>query len=310
MTKNHLTKTRAEPSRLSRGGPRTAAGKANSRLNALKHGLTATTLLPFILSAEIIEDHRERLRAEWRPATATQSLLVDEMARHAAALEFAERAEPAVLRTGALAIAGLQANLAFPLGGMADDDVLLTGSVNNDAVDRLMRYRRTHEKGFHQALTRLQELRAKAPVSPPPLVMVEPPFLLNEANCLAYLVRRLQAHRCRRCGHPDGYWLRTRLLWQCANCKHQCGIRVGTVMAQSRLPLTVWFRTIWQILVEPNVSIAQLANVIKIPRAATIRRIAARVRNAQTADNASSLLVGLDLLSYYQRSKQRITTQP
>src|ERR1700719_1216009 len=72
-----------------------------SRGNAVKHGLTAGPLLPAVLGPEILAGHRERFAAEWRPCTPTESHLVDELARHAAALERATPIEEAILRTSA-----------------------------------------------------------------------------------------------------------------------------------------------------------------------------------------------------------------
>jgi hypothetical protein len=61
-------------------GPRTANGKAASRLNALKHGLTAETcLLPGESLAEF-EHLRARLVAEFTPATVIDEIQVERLA--------------------------------------------------------------------------------------------------------------------------------------------------------------------------------------------------------------------------------------
>jgi hypothetical protein len=61
-------------------GPRTANGKASSRLNALKHGLTAETcLLPGESLAEF-EHLRGRLATEFTPATLIDEILVERLA--------------------------------------------------------------------------------------------------------------------------------------------------------------------------------------------------------------------------------------
>jgi hypothetical protein len=84
-----------------RGGPVSAVGKQRSRTNAVRHGLTATTLIDEIFGPANLQRVRHALVEEWRPATPTEGHLVDELARHAAELELAERAEEAVLRSGA-----------------------------------------------------------------------------------------------------------------------------------------------------------------------------------------------------------------
>jgi hypothetical protein len=61
-------------------GPRTAAGKQRSSQNALTHGLTAAS--PVLPSEDraAYEDHRRGFFDEYKPATATESQLVQEMA--------------------------------------------------------------------------------------------------------------------------------------------------------------------------------------------------------------------------------------
>ncbi len=60
-------------------GPRTAAGKQRSSLNALRHGLTAAS--PVLASEDraAYEEHRRSFLDEYRPATPTESQLVIEL---------------------------------------------------------------------------------------------------------------------------------------------------------------------------------------------------------------------------------------
>jgi len=63
-------------------GPRTTSGKTVSRRNALKHGLTAKTLLLEGESATEFETFREGLYREHDPQTASQCQLVEIIASH------------------------------------------------------------------------------------------------------------------------------------------------------------------------------------------------------------------------------------
>ncbi|HTS50910.1 MAG TPA: hypothetical protein VMH05_23350 [Bryobacteraceae bacterium] len=60
-------------------GPRTAAGKQRSSLNALRHGLTAVLAVLPSEDPEAYEDQRRQFFHEYRPATPTEIQLVQEL---------------------------------------------------------------------------------------------------------------------------------------------------------------------------------------------------------------------------------------
>jgi len=273
----------------------------NARYNAVKHGLTATTLLPAIVGAETLDRHFQRLSAEWQPKTATEKILVAELARHAAALEFNEKAELAVLRCGADAVSQFQASPGA--GGFAEPgDSYLAAAVTSDAADRLTRYRRAHEKAWYQALKQLLALRDRGVAAPRP-IRIEPPFPFQDNECRDYLWRRLQAPQfhCPLCGHARGYVLEQRLRWQCAGCDAQIGIRSGTVMEGSPLPLVAWFGAIWQLLQDCETPLNKLSEYLKISRPGTLRRMIGKIRSALDSEQISLLLADLDLVFGAQR---------
>jgi len=278
------------------GGPKTAEGKARSRVNAVTHGLTATTLLAEVIGLPVFELHLRRLTEEFKPASPTAEFLVRELARHSAALEFCENAERAVIRTGAKTAANLLGVSGSATESAETVDALLTGAVATEAVDRLTRYRRYHEKAWHQAYRQLQEIRTNICEPIPPAPAPSPPFEFTEVRCHAYLKQRLQAPDwcCLRCKDAGGYWLADRSLWQCQTCAHQMGIRSGTVMERSPLSLSAWFTAVWAILTDRDVSIEDLIATTKVARRATVRRMRERIRAALMASDASVRLAGLD----------------
>ena len=75
----------------------------------------------------------------------------------------------------------------------------------------------------------------------------------DEASCRDYLValRWPGGPVCPRCGKGEGIAIR-RSLWRCSNCRYETSIMVGTVFQDSKVPLTVWFRAMWQITSQKN----------------------------------------------------------
>jgi transposase-like protein len=259
--------------------------------NAATHGLTATKYLPAILGPELLERHRQRLLAEWQPSTPTLACLVEEMARHAAALERATPIEEAVLRTSAR---GLSAISDSEGDEDARADRVLAAACGTELIDKVTRYRRAHEKGFLSALARLLELRAISDAVSLPAACS--PLRFTENTCLRYLKRYhdREKARCPSCGGADGKWLAGREQWQCRQCRRQVSARSGTILARSPLSLRTWFTAIAAILQDRQISTKELCHVAEIRREKTVRAMARRIRRAIDSPEAERLLAGLD----------------
>jgi transposase-like protein len=261
--------------------------------NAVTHGLSAAKLLPEILGRELLQRHRRNFHEQWKPSTVTEECLVEELARHAAALERATPIEEAVLRTSALGLAMLSERGTEP---DARADCLLAAACGTESVDRLTRYRQAHEKGFHTALARLRELRSSPPCVHVPLHASLSSLSFDERACLRYLRQRHDNRSlcCPSCGSRERTWLAGRARWQCRECRRQLGLRSRTVMARSPVPLQTWFCLIAAILHDRQVSTDALCRVTGIRREKTVREMAKRVRDALDSPDAERLLAGLD----------------
>jgi transposase-like protein len=75
----------------------------------------------------------------------------------------------------------------------------------------------------------------------------------DEASCRDYLMtlRWPEGPTCPRCGQQKGVAIR-RALWRCSACRHELSVMAGTIFQDSKLPLTVWFRAMWQITSQKN----------------------------------------------------------
>jgi transposase-like protein len=74
----------------------------------------------------------------------------------------------------------------------------------------------------------------------------------DEADCRAYLfaLRWPQGFVCPACG-GRGAAIR-RHLWRCENCRRETSVMAGTIFQDSKLPLTIWFRAMWQVTSQKN----------------------------------------------------------
>jgi transposase-like protein len=233
----------------------------------------------------------EQLRQEHFPATLVEEMVLREIARHAAMLEIAEQAEWAVLRQGALGLSGLIGS------GNSDqnDDMALAAAVTTDPAERLTRYRRAHEKALHQAVQKLRELQQSRHKKHPAPTSFPMDRFATEDACKGHLRARFSTPewKCPACRSPRGHWITARAVWQCAKCGKQIGLRHGTVMQGSPLPLTTWFAAIRYVAGDTTMSCATLKSIVSIRRAATARSMLRRIRQAVLADNPESQLAGL-----------------
>jgi len=75
----------------------------------------------------------------------------------------------------------------------------------------------------------------------------------DEDACRAYLfaLRWPQGFVCPHCS-SESAWPMVRGLWLCGACRAQVSVTAGTIFQDSKLPLTVWFRAMWQVTRQKN----------------------------------------------------------
>lgn len=131
-------------------GPRTLEGRAISRRNALRHGLTATALL---LPDERLEDFEalaEGIRSDLRPVGTLEEFFVERIVAAAWRLKRVLRAEAKVFAWK------LDAD---PFGAPTLGTVFVRDG-DGDTFGKLSRYETTLERGLTSALHELQRLQA------------------------------------------------------------------------------------------------------------------------------------------------------
>lgn len=50
---------------------------------------------------------------------------------------------------------------------------------------------------------------------------------------------------CKRCGHTEHFWIKSRWSYECKECRSRTSLRSGTIMQGSNLPFLVWYKTIF-----------------------------------------------------------------
>jgi hypothetical protein len=139
-------------------GPATADGKAVSRLNALRHGLTAChpAALPGE-SAEAFEAMLEDYSRQFKPRNLMERDLVYQLAVSSWNLERSWKTETAHLR---MEMARGEDALAREFGEY-DNSVRTAAAFQNSpgGMLLLLRYRACHERAYHRALRALLHLR-------------------------------------------------------------------------------------------------------------------------------------------------------
>ncbi len=75
----------------------------------------------------------------------------------------------------------------------------------------------------------------------------------DEESCRQYLfaLRWPEGFVCPGCG-GKAVWPMQRGLWLCRSCRQQVSVTVGTVFQDTHLPLSTWFRAMWQITSQKN----------------------------------------------------------
>ncbi len=146
-------------------GPNTPEGRAAVRLNGIKHGLTAETLvLPGESQSEFTELF-DSLEAEHRPTTPTEELLVRQMAMASWRLRRLYHIEAAFFAFELDGQSSMREKYHPHLNGSGKLAYTLRQTDPARTLGNLSRYEARLERSFRTALLDLQRLRKQPPAS-------------------------------------------------------------------------------------------------------------------------------------------------
>jgi transposase-like protein len=75
----------------------------------------------------------------------------------------------------------------------------------------------------------------------------------SEESCREYLyqMRWPEGFICPRCSHQK-CWKMQNNIYRCKRCKYRLSVKAGTIFQDSRIPLCLWFRAMWQVVSQKN----------------------------------------------------------
>ena len=240
---------------------------------------------------------RHQLAREYNPVGIAETVVVNDLARRAAKLEVIEASVCALRQQAASSLAKVTGPLNVTESGSGD--AMLAGAMSSGQIENLERHSLSNARAFYRGMVALSMLQASRRAEESADLGSSDPRFMSERACMTYLVRRWHDgdQPCHGCGHTaTGSWIESHRCWECRNCGKQAGIRTGTVMERSPLPLTAWFAAIRLMLIRPSIVTTELAAKICVNRVPTVRSMAGKIRRAIANENASQLLAGLDML--------------
>jgi hypothetical protein len=139
-------------------GPKTEEGKAKSRFNALKHGMTAeVAVLPHEDKLSYEELRRTTIES-YQPENGAELMLVDLIAINYWRLLRARRVETATMDLHIRAYKGRHG--VSPLPSMDDDAGIATAFADpNNGLESILRYQTTVERAYFRAVEALRKMQ-------------------------------------------------------------------------------------------------------------------------------------------------------
>ena len=233
----------------------------------------------------------EQLVGELRPHGIAEQLLVVQLARCAAQLEENAAAANSWRQLAAAALAAF----AVPgITGIAATEDQLAHGVPCGAADRAQRQMFANSRLFARTLQAFWKVRSLRTTFGDPATAIDRVPFGTEQQCLTYLAAwQRRNFCCTHCGAQAAYFIAARACLECVACRAQRGLRSGTVMASSALPLRTWFRAIWLLSNQPMACAAQAQANLGLRRRGTVRKVVGKVRSALERDDRDRLLAGL-----------------
>jgi DNA-directed RNA polymerase subunit RPC12/RpoP len=115
----------------------------------------------------------------------------------------------------------------------------------------------------------------------------------NNNQCREYLARLKwpEGYRCVHCSGDRAYFLPSkRVVYECAGCGQQVSLIAGTIFEQSKKPLVLWFRALFEITAsKQGISAAELQRKLGLGSYQTAWSWLTKIRTAMVRPNREPL---------------------
>ena len=118
----------------------------------------------------------------------------------------------------------------------------------------------------------------------------------TEDACVEHLKRMRwpNGFQCPKCGHNYSWFIRTRNIFDCKECRAKISLTAGTIFHKTRTPLIKWYWLIYHMAMDKvGVSISEMQRILEIRDYKTAWLMAHKVRKAMSDRDARYSLAGL-----------------
>jgi len=118
----------------------------------------------------------------------------------------------------------------------------------------------------------------------------------TEDACIQHLrsMRWPDGFRCPKCGNENAWYIRTRMLMDCKQCRTTTSLTAGTIFEKTRTPLLKWYWLIFRMATDKvGTSVAEMQRLLDIGDYKTAWLMAHKVRKAMADRDARYSLAGL-----------------
>ncbi|MCX2682152.1 IS1595 family transposase [Galbibacter sp. EGI 63066] len=99
---------------------------------------------------------------------------------------------------------------------------------------------------------------------------------------------------CKRCGHTEHFWIKSRWSYECKECRSRTSLRSGTIMQGSNLPFLVWYKTIFLMTATKKCfSIKEIQKQLGLRRYEPVWAMVHKLRKAMDRRDARYTLEGM-----------------